>query len=249
MTFRSHLDGALFVDHVSGRPPVVLALHGWGRDRGDLAHVVEDHDALLVDLPGFGASPPPPTAWGSTDYAEQLAELLRQDGRARYVVVGHSFGGRVAVALSLAHPELVGGLLLSGVPLFRLTPPKPPPLLFRAARRAEGFGLAPSSLTERLRHRYGSTDYNAAHGVMRDVLVRVVNEDYRPRLGEVTVPVGLLWGARDTDAPAGIAREARELFPNVVFYDVVDAADHDLVITDPARARRALAEVVGAACT
>ncbi len=55
---------------------------------------------------------------------------------------------------------------------------------------------------ERARRRHGSADYLAAQGVMRDVLVRLVNERYEDTLAAVQCPVELVWGDDDQRRPS-----------------------------------------------
>jgi pimeloyl-ACP methyl ester carboxylesterase len=64
------------------------------------------------------------------------------------------------------------------------------------------------------RRKRGSADYRAAQGVMRDTLVRLVNEDYRELLPQVKAPVSLVWGAHDTAAPLATAQEAAAILPS-----------------------------------
>jgi pimeloyl-ACP methyl ester carboxylesterase len=61
---------------------------------------------------------------------------------------------------------------------------------------------------EALRRRHGSADYRAAQGVMRQVLVRAVNEHYEEALAAIRCPVTLVWGADDEVAPLAMARVA-----------------------------------------
>ena len=211
MALTALLDGAVMAER-TGHSPKVLALHGWGRSRADLLPAVQGVDALVPDLPGFGASPPPPTAWGSRDYAEQLAPLLT-DGR--WTVMGHSFGGRVAVQLAAGWPDLVSGVVLTGVPLLKAPTTGSPPLAFRLAKKAHRLGLLSDARMEAERRKRGSADYRSAQGVMRDCLVRLVNEDYRDLLPGVSAPVQMVWGAGDTAAPLAMAREAQGLIPRV----------------------------------
>ena len=210
MALTALLDGALMAERIGTGTPTVVGLHGWGRSRADLLPVLAGLDALAVDLPGFGASPPPPCAWGSADYADALAPAIT----APVVVVGHSFGGRVAVQLAARHPSLVSGLVLTGTPLLRgTTGSGRSPLAFRLAKKLNAAGLLGDGRMEAQRRRHGSADYRAADGVLRGCLVRLVNEDYRDLLGRIEVPVALVWGAADTAAPLGMAREAQQLFP------------------------------------
>lgn len=207
MALTALLDGAVLAEK-TGPEPRVLALHGWARTRSDWLPALEGTSALAVDLPGFGASPPPPVGWGSRDYAELLAPLLAEGG---WTVAGHSFGGRVAVQLAARWPSLVTRVVLTGVPLLRRESGGKAPVAYRLAKRAHAAGLVSDAAMEQRRRKHGSADYRAADGVMRDTLVRLVNEDYRSTLPDITAPVDLVWGAHDTAAPLDMVREAAAL--------------------------------------
>lgn len=209
MPLTALLDGAVMAER-TGDDPRILVLHGWGRSRADWMPAVQALPALAVDLPGFGASPPPPSAWGSRDYAELLVPLLEAGD---WTVAGHSFGGRVAVQLAAGWPALVSKVVLTGVPLLRRATGSKAPLGFRLAKRAHRLGLLSDEKMEQQRQRRGSADYRAAQGVMRDTLVRLVNEDYRDLLPGIQAPVELVWGATDTAAPLDMVREAQGLLP------------------------------------
>ena len=211
MALRAYGDGSLFGEQ-TGERPRVLALPGWMRTRADFAAALAGLDAIALDLPGFGgASPPPPEAWGAAEYAAACQPVLDELVQPA-IVVGHSFGGRVAVHLAAAHHEAVGGLVLTGVPLLRhagsATSPR---LVLRLARGAHRLGILPESVVERQRQRFGSADYRAAQGVMRDVLVRVVNESYEEQLAAITQPVELVWGDSDTAVLPEVANRAEAL--------------------------------------
>ncbi len=213
--------GRLFGEvHGSGTPQV-LALHGWRRDHRDFSALLGGTDplpAVALDLPGFGATPPPPEAWGSLEYARALAPVL-DEMAAEVVVAGHSFGGRLAVQLAAAHPEQVRGVLLTGAPLFAAQPAnrRPRPRWrYRAVRALARSGLVGERWLEAMKLRYGSADYRAASGVMRDVLVRAVSEEwddtYLTPLRAISCPVELVWGALDSAVPPSVAdRIAKEL--------------------------------------
>jgi pimeloyl-ACP methyl ester carboxylesterase len=201
------LDGTVLAEK-TGNDPKVLALHGWARTRADWLPALTGRAALAVDLPGFGASPPPPVGWGSRDYAELLAPLLVDGG---WTIAGHSFGGRVAVQLAAGWPSLVSGVVLTGVPLLRRTSASKAPWAFRMAKQAHHLGLLSDAKMEEQRRKRGSEDYRNAEGVMRDTLVKLVNEDYRHLLPGIDAPVELVWGASDTAAPLDLAREAQGL--------------------------------------
>lgn len=109
-----------YVDQGSG-PPVVL-LHGNGvtlqdfEVSGVLGLAAKKHRVIAFDRPGFGYSDRPrSTVWTPSAQAALLAAALEQLGIEKAVVVGHSWGTMVALAMALDHPEMVSGLvLLSG---------------------------------------------------------------------------------------------------------------------------------------
>jgi pimeloyl-ACP methyl ester carboxylesterase len=210
---RAFADGRLFGSVTGSEPPRVLALHGWARSQRDFdAVVAPDGDAplpaLALDLPGFGTSPPPPEVWGAEDYATAVGQVLGEMG-SPVVVLGHSFGGRVALHLALQHPETVRALVLTGVPLLhplgRRARPSPRYRLIRSLHRLH---LVSDDALERGRQRFGSADYRAAQGIMRQVLVRSVEETYGAQLDAVQCPVHLIWGGDDTAAPVDVAERS-----------------------------------------
>ena len=54
----------------------MVGLHGWGRDHRDFSSLLGGYPHLLIDLPGFGVSPPPTATWGAADYAACVAQVL-----------------------------------------------------------------------------------------------------------------------------------------------------------------------------
>ena len=215
--------GDLLAEKTGATPATVVALHGWARSGADFSAIVDGLDAVSPHLWGFGITTAPPEVWGSEQYADALAQSL--EGSAPVVVVGHSFGGRVAVHLAQKYPHLVSGLVLTGVPLVRLTAAPKPALGFRVVRSLAKAGVVPKSVLENQRRKHGSADYLAAQGVMRDILVRVVGETYDAQLAAIRVPVRMVWGENDTSAPADAGAAAAERIAGSTFR-LVPGAGH-----------------------
>ena len=240
MALRSFADGALFAEVYGSGSPTVLALHGWGRRGNDFAKALDGLSGIAPDLPGFGASPAPREAIGADAYADTVASILGSFDRPP-VLVGHSFGGRVAVCLAAKNPDRVGNLVLTGVPLIRLETGRRPPAVYRFVRWLNSIGLLSDERMESEKKRRGSADYRAADGVMRDILVRVVNESYEGQLARIDKRVHLLWGADDAEVPVSVAEAASALLSDSKL-DVLPGVGHFVPVNAPNDLRRAIEE-------
>jgi pimeloyl-ACP methyl ester carboxylesterase len=246
VALRAFGGGALFGDVAGDGPPRVLALHGWGRRGTDFAAPLQGFSYIALDLPGFGATPAFDEPQGAGGYAEAVLPVL-EDMAPRPILVGHSFGGRVAVALASRYPERVGGLVLTGVPLLRRSQATGPRLTYRLWRWGHKVGLVSDRRMERIRQRYGSADYRAATGVMRQTLIRAVHESYENELVALQVPVRLVWGADDTEVPLPTAHRVKDLLTESgveVSLDVLSGVGHWVPTEAPAALREAVAQML-----
>ncbi|MDP6283940.1 MAG: alpha/beta hydrolase [Acidimicrobiales bacterium] len=239
MALSSFADGSLFGTRFGTAPPRVVALHGWGRSHQDFAASLEGLNAVSVDLPGFGVSPAPSEVGGASMYAKLVAPIL-DICDTPVILVGHSFGGRLAVHLAEQRPAAIGGLVLTGVPLLhRAYRRGQPALWYRLGRLLHRWGVVNDGFLEGLRDKYGSADYRAASGVMRDILVTVVNESYEQQLRSISAPVDLVWGDGDDAAPPEIAARAEALLADARL-TLLGGIDHFVPTTAPFALREAI---------
>lgn len=122
-----------------GSGPDLVAIHGaltthhdWLT--GPAGELSAGHRVTLVDRPGHGGSRRPRFAGTPRDQADQIAEGMDRLGIARALVLAHSFGGAVALALAERHGERVAGLVLVA------------PIAFPEARLLEHLMLAPRAV-------------------------------------------------------------------------------------------------------
>jgi len=235
---RSYANSTLFGESYGQGPVRVLWLHGWARraeDFGSAANLLAERGvaSVALDLPGFGASPLPARAGGARYYADLLAPAVTEITEGPVVLVGHSFGGRVAVVLASKHPKLVASIVLSGAPLLRRATGRRAPQAYRWWRWLRARGLVSEARLEAARQKYGSSDYRRASGVLRDVLVASVNESYESELANVRVPVTFVWGEDDNEVPPDIAERARALVRGESSLRIIPGIGHLLPLEAP----------------
>ena len=207
---------SIHVERIGDKGPDLVMLHGWGNSLEDLRLLGEllgaSRRVHLVDLPGFGKSPAPEKAWSAFDYAETLQAYCAKECRGKPSLLGHSFGGKVAAAFAIRFPGEVGPLILINSSGLR------PKRTYLQKCRSSGIRLlgrlckwsdqqfGSSFFLSRFTPRFGSIDYQNAQGVMRDILVRTVNESLESELGKIESRTLLLWGADDQETPLEIGK-------------------------------------------
>ena len=187
----------------------ILLLHGWQRNLSDfipLAKILaSDYQVYALDLPGFGLSALPSEDWDTQDYSDAVLSFIK-DKNLHPVIIGHSFGGRIALKLSAQNPDSVSALILIGTPGLpqktsllkktRLTIIKTLGKLFKFTDKIFGSGFFIKIFSPR----FGSADYLQA-GALRKILIKTVNEDLSGLAVRISCPTLLLWGSKDNEAP------------------------------------------------
>ena len=190
--------------------PILVFLHGWGQTGATfdaLAQAfVNDYCTIAPDFPGFGRSEAPKSGWSVGDYAAFLHAFFDKLGVEPFALVGHSFGGRVAikaVGQGLVHPKKLVLIASAGVVEPLLGKEK---VLAYAGRIVQFLARVPivASLLAPLRRRaalrFGSVDYQNA-GQLKETFKKVVAEDLRDDAKRIDVPTLLVWGDSDSETP------------------------------------------------
>ena len=212
-----------YFDKGEGEP--VVLLHGWGSNIslfGSMTEVLsKKYRVIAMDMPGFGGSDEPKEAWDVDRYTDFVIEFLSDFGFDKITFLGHSFGGRVIIKMFEREslPFEIDRLILTGSA--GVVPKKTPKQIrrqkiYKMTRRIYSSKLVtklfPNAL-ESLRRKNGSADYNAASPLMRQVLVKVVNEDLVHIFPMVTPSTLLIWGRNDTATPLADGKLMEKLMP------------------------------------
>lgn len=239
----TEIDG-LRVRHMregSGAPVVVL--HGWGASIETVVSIVRALQGIAevhaLDLPGFGESQAPREPWGVDDYRRFLGSFMDAVGIAQpAALIGHSNGGRVAIAMAAAEPQRVSRMILvdsAGIrPKRGFTYYRKVSMAKVGKHAARRLGAPGRRLRDALVGRAASADYAAAPPEMRATFVRLVNADLRDLLPQVRVPTLLIWGQQDTATPVSDAQLMERLIPDAGLV-LFEGAGHYSYLDQPAR--------------
>ena len=97
----------------SGDPAIILIHGGFGNRTGfgfQEEYFSPSHRCIAVDLRGHGESDKPDVVYTMEQHGDDVAELIRQLGLEKPVLVGQSMGGQVIISAAARHPEVVGAI-------------------------------------------------------------------------------------------------------------------------------------------
>jgi pimeloyl-ACP methyl ester carboxylesterase len=205
-----------YVDEGTGN--TVLLLHGWGgsiQTMQPIANVLKDKCRVItLDLPGFGESSVPEKPWNSYDYAECIKNFIDKLELNNIVLFGHSHGGRISIILSSRYDFVKKLVLIDSAGII-------PKRKLKYYIKVYAFKLLKKIVTsipigdrearlDRFYKKFGSTDYKEAQGVMRQTMVRVINDNLVDLLPDIKAPTLLIWGENDQDTPVYMGKIMEE---------------------------------------
>ena len=181
----------------------LLFLHGWGCDKNvwhaQAEHFSAKYDVVALNLAGFGGEPLEKPVMTVFDYAASVARVINEMGLKNVTVVGHSFGGRIAVVLDAFYPSLVEKIVLvssAGVRRFSLKRTLKT-YIYKSKKLLVKCGLLPAYALLSS----GSADYLSLDPKMKPTFLNAVNTDLRRYARLVRRPVLLVWGDADRETP------------------------------------------------
>lgn len=238
-TIGLNIDGIEVSYITEGQGEDVLVLHGWG---ANIQAMMPVHNILkerfrvhTIDFPGFGATKEPDTPWGVYEYADFTKKLIDEMGLEKVILVGHSFGGRISIILSNKYPDMVDRMVLidaAGIIPKRSAKYYFKVYSFKAMRTVYNtlfFWVDKEKRLKRFYEKFGSQDYRDAGGVMRQVLVKTVNEDLRPLLPGIKASTLLIWGRDDTATPVYMGEIMEREIPDSGLVVLEDAGHYSYV--------------------
>jgi pimeloyl-ACP methyl ester carboxylesterase len=238
----------------NGEGAPILFLHGWGDSMDTFEQLVSvlasPKPILAVNLPGFGGSQSPKTAWNVSDYAVFVDKFLKKlEVTKLTAVVGHSNGGAIAVRLLAGQPDVSKKLVLLAAAGIRSTADQ---RLHRQAFKlvAKSGRLLTKPLGKRIQGRLKMQLYKKAGSDylllpnMQETFKKIVAEDVRDAAAGLSVQTLLIWGDADAATPLFMAKAYQELIKGADL-KVIAEADHFVHIHEAEKVANYIRAFVG----
>ena len=226
-----------------GEGPTVLLIHGFGTNTFTWRHITPglamDHRVIAVDLKGFGQSDKPfDERYSVYDQAELLVQLIEEKDLRDLTLVGHSYGGGIALLLALEADGRLEGRISRLVLLDSIAYPQNIPVFFKMLDvpvvSQMGIRMVPPSVQTRVALQIAYFDDNkitseeveayaaplktaaGKHAIIHTAR-QIVPEDIAElseRYKTMTLPTLILWCDHDRIVPLEVGIKLRRTLPN-----------------------------------
>ena len=180
----------------------LIILHGWGSNKGlmkkSFAPYLDTFRHIYIDLPGFGNSTCNLTLT-TKDYARIVELLMIHLNASKDIILGHSFGGKVALLLE---PKVLVLVSSAGIYVSKSFKVQAKITIFKIFKI---FGLA------KFRKLFVADDAKTLSEPMYETFKNVVNEDFSYEFSEFDGKALLCWGEEDTATPLSSGEKINEL--------------------------------------
>lgn len=203
---------------------VVLVVHGWGASIAAMKPVINSlkhkYRVISIELPGHGSSEKPNKVLGTKEFADCILKFIDEMNLENIYYIGHSYGGKCGIEIASRQNHPIKKLVLvdaSGIKAELSSKAKLKVKWFKFLKKIYIKIYGEKNL-EKFYKKFGSSDYKDADGIMRNILVKVVNEDLRDKLNKIDVPTVLVWGKNDMDTPQWMGEMMEDRISNSKLY-------------------------------
>lgn len=197
---------------------VNVFLHGWGADSSNFdfcAKELKGQRNILIDFPPFGNSQTKLKNWTLFTYANMVMCLCEKLNIKKYNIIGHSFGGRVAIVMSVINKEKINKLVL--VDSAGMKPKRKMSYYVKIYnykfRKKLGLSI----------EKYGSKDYKLLDNDMKKIFTSIVNEHLEDYLKEIKAKTLIVFGEKDNVTPVYMAKKLFKGIKDSQLYLIKDA--------------------------
>lgn len=210
----------------------LFILHGWGSSKEKWQRTKEliEKEGIKVILPEIpGLDTQISKAWDLSDYLNWFEDISRKD--SPFFLLGHSFGGRVAIKFAAKNPERPKGLILVSAAGIK----RKPSFWVHLAKIFRKFSFLPGfSFLRKLFYKFilRKTDYIKTSGYLKETFKKIVDEDLRGYLDKIDTKTLIIWGKRDKITPLDDAYLMKEKIKNSKL-EILDNIGHAPYLENP----------------
>jgi len=198
----------------------LIILHGWQSSQErwrNVKNAIEKDgiEVIVPDLPGFKEGTALSRVWNLDDYVGWFKNF--SSNRGNFFLLGHSFGGRMAIKFVAQYPERISGLILCSAAGIRPKRIRWYFLIMIGVKIGKRFSFLPfySSLRKFFyRFVIRKQDYLKVSGIMKETFIKIIDEDLSSLLSKISVPTLLIWGKKDKITPLNDAYLMQKEIPN-----------------------------------
>jgi pimeloyl-ACP methyl ester carboxylesterase len=235
----------------------ILILHGWAgssKSWSKTKEILENQGfkVFVPDLPGFGVEKEPPFPWSISDYVDWVKKYCEKISQINgefiepFFLLGHSFGGRIAIKFAMKYPEKLKGLIL--VASAGITPRPKMKITFFTFISKVGNLIFSLPILEIFREPIrklvyiltNARDYYFLQGkVMKETFKKTIEENLTPYLSQIKMPTLIIWGDKDAMVPISDAYKMNKEISNSTL-KIIPGGKHALNYQFPQK----LAEII-----
>lgn len=227
-----------------GKGKSVLIIPGWGASidtyRTIINSVSEYATVYCLDVPGFGGSEEPKQAWNLEDYTQFIIDFIESEKIKELDLIGHSNGGRIIINLAsksnlkfkINKIILIGS---AGIVHKKSFIKRAKIRTFKICKKVLSIQLINKNfpkLLDKLKSSFGSEDYKNASPILRETMVKLVNQDVKELLPKIKSPTLLIWGENDEATPIIDGELMEKIIPDAGLVKI-KGASHYVFLEQP----------------
>lgn len=221
----------------------ILILHGWttSTDKWDgfLKQLREkDIKGVVLKIPGLTQKLE--MIWNLDDY---VSWLKKEVGNEKVILLGHSNGGRIALAFANKYPDSIKKLILidsAGIYHKNLSLQLKRIIFKTIAKIGKSF-TSSEKLRGALYKLARESDYRNADIYQRQTMVNLISSDLTPILKQINMPTLIIWGEKDQTTPLSDGKLMNKLISSSML-KIISGASHSPQFTHPKEVAKAIYE-------